>query len=51
MRVKKSSGKNRFIAGLLTLIMVIGLLPAGVFATEEKQPVDAALFFSDLHTI
>ena len=41
---------KRFLAMLLCLVMVVGLVPATVFATEVSAPIDTAIFFSDLHT-
>ena len=35
MRVKKMSVKNRVLSGLMAVIMLISLLPAGVFAVQE----------------
>ena len=36
MRVKKMSGKNRFLAGLLAVVMIVSMLPASVFAADNK---------------
>ena len=42
MRVKKMSVKNRVLAGVLAVIMLVSLLPAGVFAAGESTVVIAA---------
>lgn len=41
---------KRFLAMLLCLVMVVGLVPATVFAADVSAPIDTAIFFSDLHT-
>ena len=42
---------KRFVSMLLCLVMVLGFLPVSAVAADASEtPLDAALFFSDLHT-
>ena len=42
---------KRFVSMLLCVVMLLGFLPVTAFAADATEtPVDAALFFSDLHT-
>ena len=42
---------KRFVSMLLCVVMLLGFLPVSAFAADATEtPVDAALFFSDLHT-
>ena len=47
MRVKRTSCKNRILAGLLSVVMLIGMLPMSVFAADVDT--DYLFFASDRH--
>ena len=43
--------RERVLALLLALVMLVGMLPTAAFAADEqKTPIDTAIMFSDLHT-
>ena len=50
--MRKNKTRTRLLSWLLTLSMLLSLLPGGVFAAGESDGafVDAAVFFSDLHS-
>ena len=41
--------RERVLALLLALVMLVGMLPTAAFAADE-QLIDTAIMFSDLHT-
>ncbi|MEE1038796.1 MAG: bacterial Ig-like domain-containing protein [Eubacterium sp.] len=42
---------KKALALVLVFCMVMGSIPATAFASTEKEPIDAAILFSDLHSM
>ena len=52
--MKLANNCKRLLSAVLISVMLLGLLPATAFAADETinpgKAIDAAAFFSDLHT-